>query len=194
MLVQHRILASSIKHRRSVMTTTDSPTTTAGQVQSVTERSPRRHSEGTPTDRVDWWSPRITAVESVERYFRFVHRVLELNRELAMSWTGSVGSPSRVIREQAESGGRQFTPTQRPTIAECTTTRADTAPEVAGEPVTQARPTRTDRAQQPDGGVRTTGHGDQLTGRGRPATGLIDGLIGHLLDLDITGSHSTNHP
>ena len=95
---------------------------------------------------------------------------------------------------QAESGGRQFTPTQRPTIAECTTTRADTAPEVAGEPVAQARPTRTDRAQQPDGGVRTTGHGDQLTGRGRPATGLIDGLIGHLLDLDITGSHSTNHP
>ena len=111
-----------------------------------------------------------------------------------MSWTGSVGSPSRVIREQAESSGRQFRPTQRPTIAECTTTRADTAPEVAGEPVAQARPTRTDRAQQLDGGVRTTGQGDQLTGRGRPVTGLIEGLIEHLLDLDITGSLSTNHP
>jgi hypothetical protein len=56
MLVQQSILASSIKHLRSVMTTTDSPTTTADQVQSATERSPRRHSEGTPTDRVDWWS------------------------------------------------------------------------------------------------------------------------------------------
>jgi hypothetical protein len=168
------------------MTITDSPTTT-DQVWSVTEQSITSGSQNMkiPTKQIDR-VPRIDAAESVEG-FRFVHQVLEANRHLAMTWAASMGWPSGVTRVQAESHG-QFLPEQRPTLAECTTTRADTAPEVAGEPVAQARPTRTDRAQQPDGGVRTTGHGDQLTGRGRPATGLIDGLIGHLLDLDITGS------
>ena len=64
---------------------------------------------------------------------------------------------------------------------------------VAGEQVARARPTRTDRAQDPDAGVSATGHADQRTTRGRPGSGIIDGLIGHLLDLDIAESLCTNH-
>ena len=173
------------------MTITDSPTTT-DQVWSVTEQSITSGSQNkkTPTKQIDR-VPQIDAVESVAG-LRFVRRVLEANRQLAMTWMGSMGLPSEVTREQAESH-RQFLPEQRPTLAECTTTRAETAQDVAGEQVARARPTRTGRVQDPDAGVSTTGHADQRATRGRPGSGIIDGLIGHLLDLDIAESLSANH-
>jgi len=175
------------------MTITDSPTN-ADQVWSVTEQSipsgrPNRQNKKPPTNQINRL-PRVDAVESVEQYFRFVHRVLEVNRHLALTWTGPVGMPSGVTRERAESRGR-FLPEHRPAVAECPTSRAETAREAAGA---QATPTQTDPAQDPEAGLTRTGHGDQRTTRGRPAPGLIDGLIGHLLDLDIAGSLSTNHP
>jgi len=178
------------------MTITDSPTN-ADQVWSVTEQSipsgrPNRQNKKPPTNQIDRL-PRVDAVESVEQYFRFVHRVLEVNRHLALTWTGPVGMPSGVTRERAESRGR-FLPEHRPTVAESPTGRADTAQQVAGEQVAPARPSRTDPAQDPAAGLTRTGRGDQLTTRGRPAPGLIDGLVGHLLDLDIAGSLGTNHP
>ena len=174
------------------MTTTDSPTTTTDQVWSITEQSMTSGSQNMkiPTKQIDR-VPRIDAAESVEG-FRFVHRVLQANRHLAMTWAASMGWPSGVTRVQAESHG-QFLPEQRPTLAECTTTRAETAQDVAGEQVAQAGPTRTDRAHDPDAGVSATGHADQRTTRGRPGSGIIDGLIGHLLDLGIGESLSTNH-
>ena len=145
------------------MTITDPPTTT-DQVWSVPKQSitSGRQTKKTPTKQIDR-VPRIDAV-GVEG-FRFVHRVLEANLHLAMTWTGPMGLPSGVTREQAESRG-QFLPERRPTLAECTTTLAETAQDVAGQQVAQARPTRTDRAQDPDPGVSTTGHADQRTIRG----------------------------
>ena len=159
---------------------------------SVTEQSITSASQNkkTPTKQIDR-VPQIDAVESVAG-LRFVRRVLEANRHLAMTWMGSMGLPSGVTREQAESR-RQFLPEQRPTLAECTTSRAETAQDVADEQVAQGGPTRTGRAQDPDAGVSATGHADQRTTRGRPGSGIIDGLIGHLLDLDIAESLSTNH-
>jgi hypothetical protein len=148
------------------MTTTDSPTTsTTDQVWSVTEQSITSGSQNMkiPTKQIDR-VPRIDAAESVEG-FRFVHRVLQANRHLAMTWAASMGWPSGVTRVQAESHG-QFLPEQRPTLAECTTTRAETAQDVAGEQVAQAGPTRTDRAHDRDVGVSATGHADQRTIRG----------------------------
>ena len=146
------------------MTVTDSPTTT-DQVWSVTEQSITSGSQNkkTPTKQIDR-VPQIDAVESVAG-LRFVRRVLEANRHLAMTWAASMGWPSGVTRVQAESHG-QFLPEQRPTLAECTTTRAETAQDVAGEQVAQAGPTRTDRAHDPDAGVSATGHADQRTIRG----------------------------
>ena len=153
------------------MTITDPPTTT-DQVWSVTEQSITSGSQNkkTPTKQID-----------------------RNPRHLAMTWAGPMGWPSAVTREQAESRG-QFLPEQRPTLAECTTTtRAETAQDVADEQVARARPTRTGRVQDPDAGVSTTGHADQRATRGRPGSGIIDGLIGHLLDLDIAESLSANH-
>ena len=103
------------------MTITDSPTTT-DQVWSVTEQSITSGSQNkkTPPKQIDR-VPRIDAAESVEG-FRFVHRVLQANRHLAMTWAASMGWPSGVTRVQAESHG-QFLPEPRPTLAQCTTTR-----------------------------------------------------------------------
>jgi hypothetical protein len=85
-------------------------------------------------------------------------------------------------------------PKRRPNVTEGTTSRdADTGRHVAGDRVAKTPRTRTGPARRPDGdGATTTQHGDRLTARGRAATGIVDGLIGHLLDLDITGSLGTN--
>lgn len=51
------------------------------------------------------------------------------------------------------------------------------------------RQTRTDPAKVQDvGRSDTTAELESLRRPGRPVTGILDGLIGHLLDLDITGS------
>ena len=174
------------------MTITDS-LTTADQMSSVTDQTipAGRQNKKTPTHQIDR-SPRIDAIESVERFFRFAHWVLEVNRHVAWTWTGPAGVPFRVTREQAESPG-QFLPEQRPTVAEYPTNRARKAQQVVGEHVAPATPTRTGD-QDPDAGVTTPGDDDQRTTREQPNPGLIDGLIGHLLDLDIARSLSTNHP
>ena len=180
------------------MTSTDSPTTAVGRVWSVTE--PIIPSGGerqkTPTDRGDWlsWSPWMTAGQSVDRYFRFVNLTLELNRQLAAGCPGPAGPLSGPSREQPDTGGGRSMLKRRPNITEGTTSRdANTWRQAAGDRVAKTRRTRTGPARRPDeGGATTTQHGDRLTARGQAATGIVDGLIGHLLDLDITGSLGTN--
>ena len=180
------------------MTSTDSPTTAVGRVWSVTE--PIIPSGGerqkTPTDRGDWlsWSPWMTAGQSVDRYFRFVNLTLELNRQLAAGWPGPAGPLSGASREQPDTGGGRSMPKRRPNVTEGTPSwDADTGRQVAGDRIAKIRRTRTGPARRPDeGGATTTQHGDRLTGQGGAATGIVDGLIGHLLDLDITGSLGTN--
>ena len=177
------------------MTTTDAPTTTTGGgVSSVTEPSvPSDGSrEPTPTDRGDWWSrsPWITAGEWVDRYVGCVSVTLELTRQVVLSWTEPVGWPSGATREQPDTGGGRSIPEQRPTVTEgaAATRHADPGQPAAADRVATTRRTRTGRARQPHWDATTTGQGDRLPAPGGSGTGFVDGLIGHLMDRDITGS------
>ncbi len=182
------------------MTTTDAPTTststttTGGRVSIVSEPSVPADGqpEGTPADRDERWSrsPWSTAGEWVDRYFGCVSVTLELTRQLALSWTEPVGWPPGANREQPDTDGDRPLPKQRPTVtASAAATRdADTRQPVAGDRVARTRRTRAGRARQPHGDVTTTGQGDRLPAPGRSGTGFVDGLIGHLMDRDITGS------
>jgi len=180
------------------MTTTASPTTAPGRVSSASEPAipSGGKRERTPIDRDDWWSrsPCITAAESVERYFRFMNLTFEVNRRLALSWTGPVGWPPGTIREQSDTAGRPPMPKQPPTVTQSSTATRDPDPgrQVTGAQVANTSRARTGRNQQPHRAATTPGQGDRPTGPGGPGVGVVDGLIGHLLDREITGSLSIN--
>ncbi len=155
------------------MTITDAPTTS------------------TTTTVGDSWSPSPwTAGEWVDRYFGCVRVTLELTRQVALSWTVPVGWPSEATREQPDTGGGRPMPEQRPTVTEsaAATRDADPGQPAAGDPVARTRRTRTGRARRPNWDDTITGQGDRFPAPGGSGTGFVDGLIGHLMDRDITGS------
>ena len=57
------------------------------------------------TDYVPAGLPQVDLVPIVERYFEFVQRMVDINRELTIKWAESAGMLSGVVREQAESVG-----------------------------------------------------------------------------------------
>ena len=175
------------QHRRTT------PATTGGGVWSVTE--PSRPSdgppEGTATDRGDWWSrsPWIIAGEWVDRYFGCLSLTLELTRHVALSWTEPVRWPSGATREQPDTDGAAM-PEPRPTVTGGAASRGATR---SGRP-------RVIRSHEPGGPGRDAPPNSRTgtspppgraigcpSGQG-PAPGFVDGLIGHLMDRDITGS------
>ncbi len=175
------------------MTTTDAPTTTtiSGGVSRITEPSNRSDGplDGTTTDRGDWWSqsPWITAGEWVDRYVGFVSVTLELTRQVALCWAEPMGWPPEATR-QPDTGGDRPIPGQRPTVISgaAASRDAEPPPPVAGDPVARPSRTRTGRSRQPGRDVTTSGQAGRLPAQA--GTGFVDGLIGHLMDRDITGS------
>src|ERR1700732_1459074 len=49
--------------------------------------------------------PQVDLVPVVERYFEFVQRTVDINRDLAIKWAEAAGMLSGAAREQAESAG-----------------------------------------------------------------------------------------
>ncbi len=46
--------------------------------------------------------PTVDLAQGVERYFEFVQKAVDVNRELATNWADAVNSFSGVVREQTE--------------------------------------------------------------------------------------------
>src|SRR6185312_3117166 len=57
------------------------------------------------TDYMPAGLPQVDLVPMVERYFEFVQRMVDINRDLTIKWAESAGMLSGVVREQAESVG-----------------------------------------------------------------------------------------
>src|SRR3954470_905837 len=93
--------------RRSVMTTTtDSYKTAASQAREVTDRSVEawKRSAKTVVDQATAATklPSVDIVQPIERYFEYLQKSVDLNRELATKWAELVTNLSGVVREQAE--------------------------------------------------------------------------------------------
>ena len=88
------------------MTSTESFTAAADQARTATERSVDvwKRSARTITNQADLVAkiPTIDLTEPVTRYFEYVRRTVDLNRELAIKWAELVTSFTGVVREQAE--------------------------------------------------------------------------------------------
>ncbi len=53
--------------------------------------------------------PTVDLAQGVERYFEFVRKAMDVNRELATSWADAVNSLAGVVREQTEKAGQRLT-------------------------------------------------------------------------------------
>jgi len=67
--------------------------------------------------------PTVDFAQGVERYFEFVQKAVDVNRELATNWADAVNSFSGVVREQTEKV-RELTTEQADKVEQAEKTQA----------------------------------------------------------------------
>ena len=117
------------------MTSNQPYTITAGQARETTERVVGAWKEGMKkladqTTLIPTMPP-VDLNQSVEQYFQFVQRTVDLNRDLATSWAELVNTLTGVTREQAESFSR-IVKDQADTLAGMAAQQAEQTQQVGG--------------------------------------------------------------
>lgn len=152
------------------MTTTAS-TTAATRIQDATEKTAETAKRGAQevnekADQAFDQLPTVDLAQGVERYFEFVQKAVDINRELATTWAGAVTSFSGVVREQTEKAGQLVTE-QTDKARELTTEQADkveSATRDQVDKVEQAEKAQVRRVRQATNG-HTNGHSDEQNER-----------------------------
>jgi len=187
------------------MTSKESSITAAAQARETTEKVAGAWKEGLQklVDQANMTStmPPVDLNRSVEQYFQFVQRTVDLNRSLATSWAELVNTLTGATREQAESFSR-IVKNQADTLAGLAAQQAENTRQVAqaqaeqaeqvgkeqARDVRQAERERVnqDRAKAREAyeGLTKAELGDQLAERGLPKTGNVDDLIDRLVEAD----------
>ncbi len=185
------------------MTSNQPYITAAGQTRETTERMAGAWREGMKTladqATVIPTMPPVDLNQSVEKYFQFVQRTVDLNRDLATSWAELANTLTGATREQAESFSR-IVRDQADTLADIAAQQAEKTQQVAHERAEQAeqaeqerarraRQAESDRVNQDRAKARAAYDGltkaelsDQLAERGLPRTGNVDDLIDRLVE------------
>jgi hypothetical protein len=162
--------------------------TAAHQARTAVEKTAGLWTQGarTLTDRLPGL-PQIDLVPAVERYFDFVQRTVDLNRDLAVKWAEAASALPGVVREQAESA------------AEAVRHKAATAEQAAHEHTErathelarEARKIEREQGRKAQAMARQRYEGltkpelsDLLAQRGLPKSGNVDQLIERLVEAD----------
>jgi len=198
------------------MTSTESYTAVASQARQATEKSVEAWKQGakTLTERADFVSqlPTINMVEPVERYFEYLQKSVDLNRDLATRWAELVTSMTGTLREGAEKVS-SIVKEQTDTVAEVATEQAkkgeeivkdqaELAEQVKKEQAELAEQAEKEQARQAKAAERAAAKAahaqarepyeeltkaelaDQLSERGLPKSGTVDELIERLVSAD----------
>ena len=153
------------------------------------------------TDRMVPGLPQVDLVPVVERYFEFVQRMVDINRELTIKWAESAGMLSGAVREQAESVGglvreqaesaRDFVHEQAGKAEHAAHEQADQAEQAKQELAREARKAEREQARHEHDKARERYEGltkaelsDQLGQRDLPKTGNVDELVERLVEAD----------
>ncbi len=130
------------------MTSTESSTALAHRARTATETSTDALKRGTKTltDQADMVAqlPTLDLTGPVARYFEYVQKSVDLNRDLAIRWAELVTSLSGAVREQAESFSHLLTDGAEK-VADVATEQAENAENAARE---QAEKDRARKAKQ----------------------------------------------
>jgi len=186
---------------------TDSYTAAAGQAKQATEKSVEAWKNGakTFTDQLDAIKlPAVDLTEPVARYFEYLQKAVDLNRELATKWAEALSSLSGTVREQTQKLG-SVVQDQTDKVADLTVQQAQKAEQAAKKQAEQAEEAeeaekakareakRIEReeakkaqlqAREAYEGLTKAELSDQLSGRGLPKTGNIEDLIERLVSAD----------
>ena len=184
------------------MTSTESFTAAAEQARTATERSVEVWKRGarTITDQADLVAkmPTIDLTEPVTRYFEYVQRTVDLNREFAVKWAELMTSFTGVVREQAEAVSH-IVEDRTEQVADLASKEAEkgeqTARELADkaerEMVRKARAAEREqarlaheKAREPYEGLSKAELSDKLAERDLPKTGTVEELIERLVSAD----------
>jgi hypothetical protein len=182
------------------MTSNQPSTITAGQARETTERLADAWTEGMKklADQATMipTMPPVDLNQSLEQYFQFVQRIVDLNRDLATSWAALVNTLTGATREQTESFSR-IVKDQVDTLASMASQQAEQTQQVAHERAEQAQHAEQERARQAEGervdqdrakareayeDLTKAELSDQLAERGLPRTGNVDDLIDRLVE------------
>jgi len=184
------------------VTSTESFTAAAEQARTATERSVEVWKRGarTITDQADLVAkmPTIDLTEPVTRYFEYVQRTVDLNREFAVRWAELMTSFTCVVREQAEAV-IHIVKDRTEQVADLASKEAEkgeqTARELADkaerEMVRKARAAEREqarlaheKAREPYEGLSKAELSDKLAERDLPKTGTVEELIERLVSAD----------
>ena len=187
------------------MTSTESYTAVATKAREATEKSVESWKNGAKsfTDQANVIAkmPTMDLTEPVARYFEFVQRTVDLNRDLATRWAELVTSMTGTVREQAEKVG-SIVKDQTDNVANVATEQAKKAEEVAQEQAELAEQAEKEqerlarqaeraaakeakaKAREPYEELTKAELSDQLAERGLPKSGNVEELIERLVSAD----------
>lgn len=142
--------------------------------------------------------PSVDLTKPVTRYFDYIQKSVDLNREFATRWAELVTSFSGLVREQAETVGH-VVQEQTDAVAELTVEQAAKADELAREQAEQAKRDEEkaakaaeraeakrakEQAREPYEGLTKAELSDKLAERDLPKSGTVEELIERLVDAD----------
>jgi hypothetical protein len=194
---------------------TESYTATAEHARQATEKSVEAFKSASQsfTNQLDTFNlPSVDLTQPVARYFEYVQKAVDLNRDLATQWAELVTNFSGSVREQAQQVGT-IVKEQTDTVADLTTRQAEKAEQAAkaqAEKVEQAKREQAEEAEAAEKakareakrvereearksqqqareayeGLTKAELSDELAERGLPKTGNIEELVERLVSAD----------
>jgi hypothetical protein len=199
-----------VRRQGSVMTTTISAsngayTAVVGQAREVTEKSVDAFKQGverfTEQANVVAKLPEIDLIEPVARYFEYVQKSVDFNRDLAIRWAEVVTSLYGTVREQADKV-TGIVKDQVNTVADQTVKQARKAEDVANEQASAAEEAKKEQEKQAKAADRAADRqakkeareqyegltkaelSDLLAERELPKSGTVEELIERLVSAD----------
>jgi hypothetical protein len=131
--------------------------------------------------------PQIDLVPAVERYFDFVQRTVDLNRDVALKWAQAASALPGTVRERAES----VQEAARDKAASAEQAAHENAERVSHELAREASKMEREQARKAHAMARERYEGltkaelsDLLEKRGLPKSGNVDQLIERLVEAD----------
>jgi hypothetical protein len=176
------------------MTSTESYTALAHRARTATETSTDALKRGTKTltDQADLVSqlPTVDLTEPVARYFEYVQKSVDLNRDLAIKWAELVTSLSGAVREQAQSFSHLLTDGAEK-VADVATEQAEKIEQAEKDQARKAKQAEREQAKREHEQAREAHQGltkvelsDKLAERDLPKSGTVEELIERLVSAD----------
>jgi hypothetical protein len=189
----------------TISTTNGAYTAATGKARELTEKSVETFKQGvekfTEQANVVAWIPEVDLTEPVTRYFEYVQKSVDLNRDLATTWAELVTSLSGTVREQAEKV-TDIVKDQTNVVSDLAVKQAEKAEDIANEQANLAEEANKEQekavkaaeraaakqakeqAREPYEGLTKAELSDILAERELPKSGTVEELIERLVSAD----------